>query len=83
MSTPNPVPPAPVTKDQDPTLGVLHHVVAVAVGAFAGWLSMHVPGVVLSPDTQLEVTGAVVGGVVSLVHYVQARMAANAKNQGK
>lgn len=67
------------TVSADPTLGVLSHVVAVGIGAAAGWLSLHIPGATLSPDTQLEITSTVVGGVVTLVHYVQARMSAKSK----
>ena len=69
----------PVTAVQDPTLGLLSHVISVGVGLVAGWLSLHIPGVTLSTDTQLEITSAVVGGVVTGVHYVQARMSAAKK----
>lgn len=69
----------PVTAVQDPTLGLLSHAVSVGVGVVAGWLSLHIPGVTFSPDTQLEITSAVVGAVVSGAHYVQARMSAAKK----
>lgn len=67
------------TKEADPTLGILSHVVALGVGALAGWLSDHLPGVSLDSNTQLEITGAVVAGVVTSVHYVQAYLSAKKK----
>jgi hypothetical protein len=83
MSTPNPTGSGsytpPVTSAQDPTLGLLSHVISVGVGLAAGWLSLHIPGVTLSTDTQLEITSAVVGAVVTGVHYIQARLSAAKK----
>lgn len=83
MNSPNPTGSGsntpPVTSTQDPTLGVLSHIVAAGVGAAAGWLSLHIPGVTLSADTQLELTTAIVTGAVTAAHYVQARMTAAKK----
>ena len=81
MNSPNPVKPVAQvgTTAADPTLGILSHVVAVGVGAAAGWLSLHIPGVTLSADTQLELTTAIVTGAVTASHYVQAWISAKAK----
>lgn len=80
MNVPSPPPVVPIgTKDADPTLGILSHVVAVGVGLVAGWLSDHIPGVVLSSGTQIELTSAVIGVVTTLGHYVQAKISAKAK----
>lgn len=61
------------TKSTDPTLGMLSHVVAVGVGAFAGWLSTKL-SVTLDDATQTEIAVAVTTGITTLVHFAQAKM---------
>jgi|HubBroStandDraft_2_1064218.scaffolds.fasta_scaffold06416_6 hypothetical protein len=86
MSTPDPNPPIDATKPianvgtvaADPSLGLLSHAIAVAVGALAGFLSLKL-SVTLSPDTQAEITTAAVAAAVSLMHFVQAKISAKSK----
>lgn len=79
MNVPLPPPVAPVgTKEADPTLGVLPHLVSVGVGLFSGWLSTKF-SVDLSPGTQEEIATAVATVVTTGMHYVMAHISAKAK----
>lgn len=80
MNTPLPPPPVASvgTKEADPTLGLLPHVVSVGVGLLAGYLSTHFD-VNLSTEAQAEIATAAGTVAGTLIHYVMAHISAKAK----